>query len=455
MLYKLSVISAYTSVNELIKLFSLSETHTILLLVINMQETSKDVVNHLRIMIEEAETRYGVTKKLYGLLLHFPTSRLAVPCYPSIFLQGWDYHYLDVIGYYPKGGILDIRDWFRQCYNTSCPPEASVILLLKSLLREAIPVISARVFFGSHECSVFNKQMSIPERCSMLEQLFFQKGFGEILCERFNSYWQPSVMVDYLEKAVTLAQQFETTLTVIDSLQTIFQSLFFDFLVHMVSKINEGMNLDVLFNPESNTEADRTLFLDILRIFPIPKLSELKMLRITVSTLSKTEDDFPPPKFPFFRLVSGAVEKLVDQSRKDVNQHVDMLSGEHMEPVRALFQSAEQSKTQIMLDMLKIVESKLSDLALVSLTAASSAHVHTCTVCVVYWCCTCVMCCIQPSHYILKPTCTFMCTCDYCVYNRGTTLGCYSITYRIAGIFRGGNISRFAVVFVQATIFAG
>ena len=30
-----------------------------------------------------------------------------------------------------------------------------------------------------------------------------------------------------------------------------------------------------------------------------------------------------------------------------------------------------------------------------------------------------------------------------------------SALYRIAGIFRGGNISRFAVVFVQATIFAG
>ena len=31
----------------------------------------------------------------------------------------------------------------------------------------------------------------------------------------------------------------------------------------------------------------------------------------------------------------------------------------------------------------------------------------------------------------------------------------YIRVYRIVGIFRGGKISRFAVVFVQATIFAG
>lgn len=366
MVHKLSSVTSYTYVNDLLKSFASSKTQNTLLMVINMQETSKEVVNHLRIMIEETESRSSSSRKLYVLLLHFPSSKLTVPCYPSLFLQGWDFHYLDVIGYGPQAGVIDIRDWFRQCYNSSPSPDSSIASQLNSLLREAIPVISSRVFFGSHATSSFNKPMSLPERNNILEELFFDKGVGEVLCERFNSYWHPSVMVEYLEKAAILSQQHERTLNVIDSLQTLFKNLFFDFLVHMVYKMNEGMNIDVIFNPDSIPPV-QSLFLAVLRIYPIPKLCELKMLGIAIdaSGSESVQKAFLSPKFPFFHIVASAVERLVDQSRMEVNQHVDMLS-DRTEPSIALFQTSEQSKFKALGDMLKSVETKLEELSKVS-----------------------------------------------------------------------------------------
>jgi hypothetical protein len=363
---KLSSFTSFTTISELLKGFVSSKTKKVLLITVNMQETSKDVVNHLRIMIEEMETKTkSDSRKLFVLLLHFPSSKLSSPCYSSLFLRGWDYTYLDVIGVSAQGGaLIDIREWFKQCY-TSAPSfhsmRSSIPVQLQSLLKEAIPVISSRVYFGKHQASSFNKPMNVMERNLALQKLLFDKKVGEILCNRFHSYWQPSVMVEYLEKAAQLSQQHETSLSVIDSLQTIFKNLFFDFLVHMVYKMNQGMNIDVLFN-ETASSCVVELFLDVLRIIPIPKLSEIKMLGISSTDMAMSpEATYAPPKFPFFFLVASDVEKLVDQSRREVNQSVDMLN-EYSEPRPSLFHTVEQSRVQVMADMLKIIQSKLEDI---------------------------------------------------------------------------------------------
>jgi len=364
---KLSTFTSFTSISEVLKTFVENPKKTVALITVNMQETSRDVVNHLRVLIEEVEGRMkkDSPRKVFVLLLYFPSTQFTKPCYSSLFLQGWDFTYLDMIGFSSQGGaLLDIREWFKQCYTKSpfASTRRSISAQLTALLQEAIPVVSSRVMFGRHQSSSFNKPMNVSERNGMLKKLFFEKKIGSILCERFHSYWEPSVMVEYLEKAAQLSQQHESSTSVIDSLQNIFKNLFFDFLVHMVYKMNTGMNIDVLFNDDTSDDVI-TLFQDILRTIPIPKLNEIKMLGIT-SGNSRHETDrgkFAPPKFPFFHLIASSVEKMVDQSRRDVNQSLDML-GEHCEPRASLFQTPEQGRIQIMADMLKIIQTKLEDM---------------------------------------------------------------------------------------------
>lgn len=365
--YKLSTVTTFTLVNELLRSFASSESQQVMLFVLNMQEASTKLVNHLRIMIEEVESLAlsNACSKVYAMLLHFPASHLSSPCYPSLFLEGWDLHYLDVIGCGPTAGVLDIRDWFKQCYIsqaiTSFSEDDAVIQQLHSLLREAIPVAATKIYTGNTKSSLFDVPMGLPEKKLFLEELLFEKGVGDVLCGRFLSYWQPSVMVQYLEKAAIFSGQHETTVNLIDSLHTIFRDLFVDFIVHMVLQISTNNNSDILFNPNCSPST-KSLFLALLQIHPVPKLSELRMLRIVgdTSSLDESKDIVSSPRFPFFMLVSMAIDRLVEQSHREINEEVDMLSEHRSPPLTSVFDNPP--KTQTMASMVAAVENKLNEI---------------------------------------------------------------------------------------------
>ena len=293
------------------------------LLVANMQETSRQVVNHIRILIEEAEMT-STQAKLFIMLLHFSPAQFFDSCYPSLFLKGWDHCYLDTVTDSGSQAVVDIRDWFRQCCfpeeALQSPEKDSLILALNKMLPEAIPVLSSRIFFGSNQQGSFSKPMTVSQRNEALRELLFKKGIGRVLCERFRSCWRPAVMTEYLEKAATFTKNHESTLNITDTIQTIFKSLFFDFLVCMVSQINEEFNIDILFDSDC-TPAVKDLFLGILQVFPLPQLSQLQVLssRLSIST----PEYFP--RFPFFKVVCAAMENIVVQSHKDTNVQLNLL----------------------------------------------------------------------------------------------------------------------------------
>ena len=289
------------------------------LLVVNMQETSRQVVNHLRIMIEEAEMLSPQQTKLFVMLLHFPLAQIFDHCYPSLYLKGWDHYYLDTVAHSEVPGMVDIREWLWQCcFPTQIPlpsEKDSVMVALKDILLKAISILSSRVFFGSSQDGSFNRPMNGSQRSKALKELFFEKGVGRVLCERFRSYWKPAVMTEYLERAARFTEDHESMLNITDSVQTMFMSLFFDFLVCMLSQINEEFNIDILFDSDC-TPAVQELFLDILRVIPLPKLSQLQILSTSIP--APTQDH--SPKFPFFKVVCEAVERIVEHSHNKTNE---------------------------------------------------------------------------------------------------------------------------------------
>ena len=297
-----------------------------------MQETSQQVVNHLRIMIEEAEMHSTQQAKLFVMLLHFPPAQFFDPCYPSLFLKGWDHCYLDTVAHSTSQGVVNIRDWLWRCCfpkKTPLPPQKdSLVLALKEILPEAISILSSRMFFGSSREGSFNQPMNGSQRSKDLRELLFKKGVGEVLCEKFCSYWKPAVMAEYLDKAATFTNDRESTLNLTDSVQTMFKSLFFDFLVYLLSRINEEFNIDILFDYDC-TPAVQKLFLDILRLFPLPKLSQLHVLSTSLTVPTPKHS----PRFPFFKIVCEAVERIVEQSHEDTNVKLDLLQEEKAESI--------------------------------------------------------------------------------------------------------------------------
>ena len=117
-LHKLTAVQSQSSMQELLRSFVHSPTQQVMVLMVNMKEAKKDIVNHLRIMVEEEEAKApNGSCKQFVLLLHFPPAMFFDACYPSLFLRGWSHCYLDTIGHNPSlgSGIVDIQEWFQRC----------------------------------------------------------------------------------------------------------------------------------------------------------------------------------------------------------------------------------------------------------------------------------------------------------------------------------------------------
>ncbi len=324
--HKISALPSQSAVQEMLGDF-VSGPYQVCLLLANMLETSSKIINHIRVMIEEAEMKSQSRTKLFVLLLHFPPAQFFQHCYPALFLRGWDHTYLDAIAHSTVEGVVNIEDWFFKC----CFPMATDALadeedtLLKSLdhlLPQAISVLSARVYFGNKNDGSFNSSMNATQRGEALRRLLFECGVGAVLCEKFRAYWKPKVMAEYLERAASFSKQRESTLNITDSIQTQFRDLFFDFCVYMLTRANENFNLDIVFFRDCPRPFHK-LFIQIFKIFPTPKLSQLNLLS---NNLPGLHPPAPSPHFPFFTLVRGLMDKQVEVSSEAANIQVDVLA---------------------------------------------------------------------------------------------------------------------------------
>ena len=355
--YKISSILSQSTIQDLIRSFLDSGTAEVCLLVIDMQKITKEVVNHIRIMIEEAETLSDKqTTKVFVVLLHFSPSQMFKPCYPALFLSGWDHCYLDTIAHSTVKGMVDIRDWFWQC----CFPQQSyrleedtLLQALTGILPQAIPVLVSRVVFGSRQHGLFNCSMTGLQRTEAVNEVLFKKRqdnvtVGRILCEKFRAYWKPSVMTEQLEKAATFSRNRESTLNITETIQTNFKNVFVDFLVYMISRINENYYLDILFDCSEDVQ---NVFLEILRIFPVPKFSQITLLS---NNIPQPKPQSYVPKFPFFDVIFEIMEKIVEQSREEANIKLDILN--EIPP-----QSCSISHNDVLVILQKIAMNRISE----------------------------------------------------------------------------------------------
>lgn len=325
-MHKLSNLLSQSSVEELLQQFVNSDEQEVCVLVANMQETSRLTINHIRVMIEEAELRSnGQHSKVFVLLLHFPPAQLFQHCYPALFLKGWDHIYLDTIVPSTAKGVVDVQAWFYKCCfpeETSVDEADSLLEALSHILHQAVPVISARVYFGNKNDNSFNSSMDATQRSDAIRSLLFEKGLGGILCEKFHTYWKPKVMVEYLERAAIFSKQRESTLNITDTIQTQVKALFVDFCVIMLTRANENFNLDIIYKENHSTPTYK-LFTDMFKVSTVPELSQLHLLSNNLPVLQ------PPmhcPQFPFFTLVYSLMEDQVELSSKAANLKLDLLA---------------------------------------------------------------------------------------------------------------------------------
>ena len=307
------------SQDELEKIFA-NSNHQVLLLIANMQEITKKMVNHLRIMIEEIESRMENKNKLFVLLLHFPPLMFFNPCYPSLFLQGWSHHYLDAIacGTLTREGVKSVVDIKRCFYHCCCSgslsdpkdEEGRMLEALNELLPEAIPIIASRVAFTC-ESNGSTFELNASQRTELLQK-FFNKNTGEskcsgdvegrdnvakILTAKFCKYWTPQILVQQIDQVSRSMYAQNSTLNITDSIQSVVRSAFFDFLVYMFTRISEH---HIIEKDGSPVVCEDQLFLTLLREIRVPEPAQLKSLSASRQQHKKSKCVL---KFPFFKYV--------------------------------------------------------------------------------------------------------------------------------------------------------
>ena len=362
---KITAISTQTTVFKRLQSFVQSETHEVMVVVINMQYSTVEIVNHLRIMIEEAETQFCTLEdlnKLFVVLLQFPPEMFFNHCYPSLFLSGWDHYYLDTIAPPEEKGVIDICQWFNHCCGAvNCKNPAEFLdKPLQELMKEAIPALAAQ--FSMADIMPSDQRNKVD----MLKNIF-QTNLGEIVRERFISYWLTSVMTEASEQAANYSHMFKSTLSITDVLLTIVKSSFYDFLFYVLSILKKECVLGTLSQYQQDQENQELIQLsfDIFRIYPLPKtLPHLKAASMSEIRTVHVEDTSNSQRctFPFFPFISNLLENILDQCKKQVIQK--NLDSDYDENQPSIKIKSEEDVRQALCD---IVEKKLSSATVVCL----------------------------------------------------------------------------------------
>ena len=369
---KVAVGHSQNKLEKILSSFAISK-HQVLLLIANMQELTKRMANHLRIMIEEAESRMENKSKLFVLLLHFPPLMFFNPCYPSLFLQGWSHHYLDAIacGTLAIEGVRSVVDikrcFYHCCFSDSLSEpeneEGRMLKALNELFPEAIPIIASQVAFT---CEINGSAVGLnaSQRTELLQKFFnttndegnylgddSRDSIAKILTAKFCKYWTHQLMVQQIDHISRSMYAQESTLNITDSIQSIVRAAFFDFLVYMFTRISEDYIIDINEEDGSPVVCGDQLFLALLREIRVPELAQLKSLTATRQEHKKAKCVL---KFPFFKYVCEILDRAIDESREGVNQQFNIEN-----PSASLHPTQKKTKHKLETLYMKVVMARV------------------------------------------------------------------------------------------------
>ena len=361
MLCKLSSRHSQANLEDMIKSFTMS-SHKVLMFIVDSginfyQQSSresrrlKENVSHLRMMIEEAELHSSsngtVNTKVFVVLIHFPPARLLTkePCYPALFLQGWDHFYLDTIadGALTRSGtmasVVNVEQWLYSCLIK--PTAKSVNLWcdemeqnVEDILRDAIPSVASRLTLRSRE-SDYKTFLDVSSKTAALKHILLgregtvspkptveqsytalEKGVGALLARCFSKYWNSREMNRYLQQFTSLTFIRKSTLNLTASVETTFRSLFCDFLVYRLSRMEVSFDLYMLLDNDITPSLIKCL-LHFLEHLPLPRLEQLSQLSdLPIVDLCSRPKHIP--KFPFLSVILKSVNKIIDESDDEV-----------------------------------------------------------------------------------------------------------------------------------------
>ena len=331
--YVITSATSQQNINRILKQFFDSEQSEVLVLVADMNELSKDCINHVRLLIEEKEALCKIkANKLIYVLLHFSSNMFYTHCYPSIFLSGWQHIYLDTIGEAKADCHIDIQKWLTYCLlkqkrssighiASHTEPYFVTKSIMITWLHNLLPNVSMSIGI--------QKTKDIDKLCGnkTIHDCWYQLLFGfdnmisNVIMERFFYFWQQDATNKLSQQAASYSMKYHSSRTLSNTIKTTVESSFKDIVLYLLSIINDTMAIHAILKcNEDNTNCVVDLFCQILSILPIPK--SIEEIRLKLHEFNRRCDhsrsDISSPKFPFFIYVFQSMEAILNKALKPV-----------------------------------------------------------------------------------------------------------------------------------------
>ena len=321
---------------KLIKEFLADVQKEVFLFVISMHSSQKDmrkILNHVRIIIESEEM--PSKSKLYVILVHFPPVMFFNACYPTLFLNGWDHHYLDSI--VPVSSIpssndlteessINIQEWSLQFCHLSkdCSADniSSLHTMLKHLLDYSVPMIVSRILVTNQRGAIFNGPIDGYRRSDLVRQILYDHKIGKVLILKFSQYWGPKAMNLYIRKAALQSYTQKSRLNLSDSMHYWVRSFFYDFLIYMLSWMNVNCGLEIFFDERQSERESKVLqnvFISYSEKAPLFSLSDLDLSNLKNHKMKNNSVYWST--MPFSGDIFGYVEDVTDKCLQEI--HMD------------------------------------------------------------------------------------------------------------------------------------
>ena len=329
--------------SERLNEFYMTEEKCVLLIKVNMQETSVNAINHIRMMIEDTENQYPTLEKLAVVLLHFPLSMFSGGSYPSLFQSGWSHYYLDSVSITQEASGVNTEQWISLILNFSeieehthehgkiSPPSlpecsqslpamcgsADIFKYIQHVTEQYIPTLVSLLASKMTIVVSTSETSDLASKKVILFTLLNKIGFGTLLCHKFQAYWNQSLFAAFLRKAASIILRRKSSARMGVIIQNLICEKFSEFAMYMVSVMNDSGSLHLMFDSDTPPEIV-TLFKVIVDAIDLPDFSKLAHLNIlrTKSNLSQQIRW----QFPFYSMISHTIDDVITQCKYDAHE---------------------------------------------------------------------------------------------------------------------------------------
>jgi len=302
-LLKLNIITSQQFFGGKLTQFFEDDSLQVLVLVLNMLESSPEAVNHLRMIIEETQPLNTDVPKSIFILLHFPSSMFFSGVYPSLFLHGWNYRYLDSLSNAADSSLINIEFWIKKVLEKSLSlnnqesDHESLKTCLYESVKSTIPLLIADFKTNKH----INK--------TEIELLLYNEKVAGLLCDRFIEYFSANLYTKYLDDVAQAVFQHKSAINMKTQIEERVRDNFFHFIKFALSFFHIHGVTTVLADLNSPV---RDFILCLIPHFPVPQFMKLadEVSHFPQAILEKKCEYH----FPFFKFVFEELEALIETS---------------------------------------------------------------------------------------------------------------------------------------------